>query len=72
VLDGEIVVCNEHGQIDFGVLQERRGRFRTHANSIRRGEPFDDVAVRFLAFDLLQAIGEGRLSTFSFRSNDVR
>jgi hypothetical protein len=47
VLDGEIVVYNEHGQIEFGALQERRGRFRTHSKSIGRGEVFDDVPVGF-------------------------
>lgn len=54
VLDGEIVVYNEARQIDFGLLQERRGRYQTHRSSPPRDEPFDDVAVRFLAFDLLQ------------------
>ncbi len=53
VLDGEIVVYNEAGQIDFGALQERRGRYQTHSTG-RPGEPFEDVPVRFLAFDLLQ------------------
>jgi bifunctional non-homologous end joining protein LigD len=42
------------GQIDFGLLQERRGRCQTHRASHRRDEPFDDAPVRFLAFDLLQ------------------
>jgi bifunctional non-homologous end joining protein LigD len=51
VLDGEIVVYNEAGQVDFGLLQQRRGRYRKH----RGPTPFrDDVAVRFLAFDLLR------------------
>ncbi|MGV9362051.1 ATP-dependent DNA ligase [Amycolatopsis sp. NPDC003731] len=54
VIDGEIVVYNKAGQIDFGLLQERRGRYQTHRSSPRRDEPFDDVPVRFLAFDLLQ------------------
>ncbi|MEU0529113.1 DNA ligase D [Amycolatopsis tolypomycina] len=54
VLDGEIVTYNQNGQIDFGLLQERRGRYQTHRASPRRNEPFDDVPVRFLAFDLLQ------------------
>ncbi|MDT7727566.1 MAG: bifunctional non-ous end joining protein LigD [Actinomycetota bacterium] len=54
VLDGEVVVYNEQGQIEFGALQERRGRYRTHTSSPSRTEPFDDVPVRFLAFDLLQ------------------
>ncbi|MEV6639382.1 hypothetical protein [Amycolatopsis sp. NPDC051371] len=54
VLDGEIVVYNEAGQIDFGLLQQRRGRYQTHRSSPRRDEPFDDAPVRFLAFDLLQ------------------
>jgi bifunctional non-homologous end joining protein LigD len=60
VLDGEIVVYNEAGQIDFGLLQERRGRYQTHRSSPRRDEPFDDVPVRFLAFDLLR-LGDASL-----------
>src|SRR4051812_23257734 len=52
VPDGEVVVYNAHGQIDFGALQQRRGRFQRHHT--RSGTaPFDDVPVRFLAFDLL-------------------
>jgi bifunctional non-homologous end joining protein LigD len=54
VLDGEIVVYNDRGQIEFGALQQRRGRFRTHSKSIRRDAVFEDVPVRFLAFDLLR------------------
>jgi bifunctional non-homologous end joining protein LigD len=53
VLDGEIVVYNESGQVDFGLLQERRGRFQKQRRSPGQDEPFDAVAVRFLAFDLL-------------------
>ncbi|MEV6609763.1 DNA ligase D [Kutzneria sp. NPDC051319] len=54
VLDGEIVVYNPDGQVDFGLLQERRGRYRRY----RGAGPFQDpVAVRFLAFDLLR-LGE--------------
>jgi bifunctional non-homologous end joining protein LigD len=53
VLDGEIVVYNAAGQIDFGALQDRRGRYRRHCSSLGRDEPFQDVPVRFLAFDLL-------------------
>jgi bifunctional non-homologous end joining protein LigD len=53
VLDGEVVVYNEAGQIDFGLLQQRRGRFQKHRTA-RCNEPFTDVPVRFLAFDLLQ------------------
>ncbi|GHH42067.1 ATP-dependent DNA ligase [Lentzea cavernae] len=52
VLDGEVVVYNEAGQIDFGLLQQRRGRFQKH-NAARRTDPFEDVPVRFLAFNLL-------------------
>ena len=49
VLDGEIVACTEDGRVDFGLLQERRGRYQK-----RHGDgPFDDAPVRFLAFDLL-------------------
>ncbi len=61
VLDGEIVVYNDAGQIDFGMLQERRGRYQTHRSSARRDEPFDDIPVRFLAFDLLQLGGASLL-----------
>ncbi|WP_438938452.1 DNA ligase D [Amycolatopsis orientalis] len=57
VLDGEIVAYNDDGQIDFGLLQERRGRYQTHRSSVRRGEPFEDIPVRFLVFDLLQLGG---------------
>ncbi|OLZ51751.1 DNA ligase D [Amycolatopsis coloradensis] len=60
VLDGEIVVYNEAGQPEFGMLQERRGRYQTHRASLRRAEPFTDLPVRFLAFDLLQ-LGEESL-----------
>jgi bifunctional non-homologous end joining protein LigD len=51
VLDGEIVVYNDAGQIDFGLLQERRGRYQTHRGS---PIPFDDLPVRLLVFDLLR------------------
>lgn len=62
VLDGEVVVYNEAGRIDFGLLQQRRSRYQTHQSSIRRGQPFHhDVAARFLAFDLLQLGGESLL-----------
>ena len=57
VLDGEVVVYNDAGQIDFGLLQQRRGRFQKHRTA-RREEPFTDVPVRFLAFDLLLLDGE--------------
>jgi bifunctional non-homologous end joining protein LigD len=53
VLDGEIVVYNDAGQVDFGLLQERRGRYQRHRTA-GRGEPFEDLPVRFLAFDLLR------------------
>jgi bifunctional non-homologous end joining protein LigD len=53
VLDGEVVVYNEAGQIDFGLLQQRRGRFQKHRTA-RRTDPFTDVPVRLLVFDLLQ------------------
>lgn len=53
VLDGEVVVYNEAGQIDFGLLQQRRGRFQKHRTA-RRDGPFTDVPVRLLVFDLLQ------------------
>ncbi|MEU6148457.1 DNA ligase D [Actinosynnema sp. NPDC047251] len=48
VLDGEVVAYDERGRIDFGLLQERRGRHRRHVDGPHR------VDVRFLAFDLLR------------------
>jgi bifunctional non-homologous end joining protein LigD len=60
LLDGEIVVYDEDGRIDFELMQERRGRYVKHQGSLRRAEAFDDVPVRFLAFDLLQ-LGERSL-----------
>ncbi|PRY38657.1 DNA ligase D [Umezawaea tangerina] len=54
LIDGEIVVYNDAGQVDFGLMQERRGRYRKHSGSAVRDEVFDDVPVRFLAFDLLR------------------
>ncbi|TVT08242.1 DNA ligase D [Amycolatopsis bartoniae] len=50
VLDGEIVACTEDGRVDFGLLQERRGRYQKHHGDA----PFDGTPVRFLAFDLLR------------------
>ncbi|MDX8053846.1 DNA ligase D [Lentzea sp. BCCO 10_0798] len=61
VLDGEVVVYNEAGQIDFSLLQQRRGRFQKHRTA-RRTEAFEDVPARFLAFDLLQLDHQGLLS----------
>nr|WP_083466536.1 DNA ligase D [Kibdelosporangium sp. MJ126-NF4]CEL16486.1 ATP-dependent DNA ligase clustered with Ku protein, LigD [Kibdelosporangium sp. MJ126-NF4] len=61
VLDGEIVVYNEAGQVDFGALQERRGRYRGHVKLTRDGAPFEDVDVRFLAFDLVRLGDESLL-----------
>ncbi|MEU3624853.1 DNA ligase D [Amycolatopsis coloradensis] len=63
VLDGEIVVYNDAGQPDFGLLQERRDRYQTHRSSPRRDEPFEDLPIRFLAFDLLQLGDESLLRT---------
>jgi bifunctional non-homologous end joining protein LigD len=57
VLDGEIVVYNDAGRVEFGLLQDRRGRYRKHSGSLDRDEPFEDLDVRFLAFDLLQLDG---------------
>ncbi|MEV6876197.1 DNA ligase D [Amycolatopsis sp. NPDC051128] len=61
-LDGEVVVYGEDGRIDFELMQERRGRYVRHQSSLRRAEPFDDIPVRFLAFDLLQ-LGDRPLLT---------
>ncbi|GAA5162725.1 DNA ligase D [Amycolatopsis dongchuanensis] len=60
VLDGEIVACGEDGKVDFGLLQERRGRYQKSRTARREG-PFEDVRVRFLAFDLLRLDGKSLL-----------
>jgi hypothetical protein len=52
LLDGEIVVYDEHGRPDFGLLQQRRGRHTRRGPD--RSEPVDDVDLRFLAFDILR------------------
>ncbi|MEV0675005.1 DNA ligase D [Actinosynnema sp. NPDC050436] len=59
VLDGEVVAYDEHGRIDFGLLQERRGRHRRRRDLPPRGAG-SGVDVRFLAFDLLR-LGEDDL-----------
>ncbi|MFL6124273.1 non-homologous end-joining DNA ligase [Actinophytocola sp.] len=53
VLDGELVVLNEAGQPEFGLMQERRGRYQ-------QGLSVADWPVRFLVFDLL-LLGDTRL-----------
>jgi bifunctional non-homologous end joining protein LigD len=60
-LDGEVVVYGEDGRIDFELMQERRGRYVRH-QSAPKGLEFDDIPVRFLAFDLLQ-LGDRSLLT---------
>ncbi|WP_410659532.1 DNA ligase D [Amycolatopsis sp. lyj-112] len=65
VLDGEIVVYNGRGQVEFGALQERRGRYQSHRKLAGHTEPFIDIPVRFLAFDLLQ-LGDRSLLTASY------
>ncbi|HWD03553.1 MAG TPA: DNA ligase D [Amycolatopsis sp.] len=62
LLDGEIVVYDEDGRVDFELMQERRGRYVKHTGSLRRGERFDDLPVRFLAFDLLHLDGHSLLT----------
>jgi bifunctional non-homologous end joining protein LigD len=52
-LDGEVVVYGEDGRIDFELMQERRGRWVRHQSAPKTAK-FDDVPVRFLAFDLLR------------------
>ncbi len=64
VLDGEIVVYNQVGRVDFGLMQERRGRYRKHQAAGRLDE-FDDLPVRYLVFDLLQ-LGDQRLLDLSY------
>ncbi len=46
VLDGELVVLNEHGQPEFALMQERRGQYQ-------QGLPVADRPVQFLLFDVL-------------------
>jgi bifunctional non-homologous end joining protein LigD len=58
-LDGEVVVYGDDGRIDFELMQERRGRWVRHQSAPKTAK-FDDVPVRFLAFDLLQ-LGERSL-----------
>ncbi|MCE7003012.1 DNA ligase D [Kibdelosporangium philippinense] len=53
VFDGEIVVYNEAGNVDFGLLQDRRGRFRKHQTA-GRVDQFEGIPVRYLVFDLLR------------------
>lgn len=60
-LDGEVVVYGEDGRIDFELMQERRGRYVRHQTA-GRDKPFDDLPVRFLAFDLLR-LGDQTLLT---------
>ncbi|WP_410633240.1 DNA ligase D [Amycolatopsis sp. cmx-4-83] len=60
-LDGEIVVYGEDGRIDFELMQERRGRYVRHQSG-PPGREFEDVPVRFLAFDLLR-LGDRSLLT---------
>ncbi|MFJ7219027.1 DNA ligase D [Amycolatopsis sp. NPDC098790] len=52
-LDGEVVTYGADGRIDFELMQERRGRWVRHQSG-PKGREFDDVPVRFLAFDLLR------------------
>lgn len=47
------MVYNDAGQADFELMQNRRGRYQKHRASASGDEPFDDLPVRFLAFDLL-------------------
>src|SRR3712207_4643723 len=42
VFDGEIVVYNQAGRVDFGLMQERRGRYRKHQTAGRLDE-FEDL-----------------------------
>jgi bifunctional non-homologous end joining protein LigD len=55
VLDGELVVLNEAGQPEFGLMQERRGR-------LQQGFSVANEPVPYLVFDLLQ-LGEVKLFT---------
>jgi bifunctional non-homologous end joining protein LigD len=62
VFDGEIVTYNDSGLVDFGLMQERRGRYQKHRTSVRRDLPFEDVPVRLLLFDLLMLDGQSLLN----------
>ncbi|UOX92630.1 DNA ligase D [Amycolatopsis sp. FBCC-B4732] len=61
-LDGEIVVYGDDGRIDFELMQERRGRYVRHQSG-PPGREFEDVPVRFLAFDLLRLGDRSLLAT---------
>jgi bifunctional non-homologous end joining protein LigD len=61
VFDGEIVAYDESGLVDFGLMQERRGRYQKHRRSVRRDQPFGDLPVRLLLFDLLMLDGRSLL-----------
>jgi ATP dependent DNA ligase domain len=58
VLDGELVVLNESGQPEFGLMQERRGRYH-------QGYSVADEPVLYVVFDLLQ-LGDTRLLTETY------
>jgi bifunctional non-homologous end joining protein LigD len=58
VLDGEVVVLNEVGQPEFGLMQERRGRYQ-------QGFSVADIRGRYLVFDLL-LLGDTSLLTESY------
>jgi bifunctional non-homologous end joining protein LigD len=58
VLDGELVVLNEAGQPEFGLMQERRGRYQ-------QGFPVADEPVLYVVFDLLH-LGDTRLLTETY------
>jgi bifunctional non-homologous end joining protein LigD len=64
VLDGELVVLNEYGQPEFGLMQERRGRFIQHL-------PLDGLPLRYLVFDLLW-FGEADLTGEPYRERRRR
>jgi bifunctional non-homologous end joining protein LigD len=58
VLDGELVVLNEAGQPEFGLMQERRGRYQ-------QGIPVAGEPVLYVVFDLLH-LGDARLLTETY------
>jgi bifunctional non-homologous end joining protein LigD len=64
VLDGELVVLNEAGQPEFGLMQERRGRYQ-------QGFSVADSPVQYLVFDLL-TLGDTSLLTRPYDQRRAR
>ena len=53
ILDGEVVVLDEHGRASFGLMQQRTG-IRSHG---RKSAPRHDLPILYYVFDLLYLEG---------------